>query len=207
MATPFSRTTGRRMPPPGWTALACSGGTVGVRSRQPSRSSSKAGRRTRGTGPSSISERLRRAGSRASAGRTSRRGRRRSLRRGRRSSGGRARRATASRSAPAGGRSATKTRSGVSDDAALHRRAGEQVDDRLALDRDVVGREVLGQLGALGRDAAPRSARPRARPGPRSRPAAAAAAGCPPPSAARTAGAATRDRRRARGAASSASAT
>ena len=67
----------------------------------------------------------------------------RSRPRGTRSSGGRARPARRrDRTAPAA-RAATKTRSGVMRDPALHRGAREQVDDRLALDRDAVGGEVL----------------------------------------------------------------
>ena len=50
---PSSTVTARMIPPPGWTCLASSGGTVGERSRQPSRSSSNIGSSRRGTGPSS----------------------------------------------------------------------------------------------------------------------------------------------------------
>ena len=54
VTTPSSVVTARRIPPPGWTSLASASGTVGERSRQPSRSSSYIGSSTRPTGPSSI---------------------------------------------------------------------------------------------------------------------------------------------------------
>ena len=137
------------MPPPGWTALASAGGTVGERSRQPSRSSSKAGsddaagpgRPRPSHGPGWRQSRFGQAGPVGEVV---------------------ARRARVARAVAAGelvqrgvaiargaaSDSGTKTRSGVKHDAAPHRRAGEQVDDRLARDRDVVRRQVRRQLGA-----------------------------------------------------------
>ena len=145
-ATPFSSAIGRRMPPPGWTWRANSGGTVGERSRQPRRSSSKAGSRRSGTGPSSAGGGgSGRGGRRGAAGRTSRRGRRASRPGGRRNSGGRARRGRGRGRRAAGGRGG-ESPFDVERDAALHRRSVQEVDDGLARDRDVARREALGEL-------------------------------------------------------------
>ena len=53
VTTPSMTVTARIIPPPGWTCLASFAGTVGERSRHPSRSSSNIGSSRRGTGPSS----------------------------------------------------------------------------------------------------------------------------------------------------------
>ena len=172
MTTPSTSVTARMIPPPGCTCDASSGGTVGERSRQPS-SSSSIGREPTPRNRAVLDRA--RAGLAAVALRQPRPVREVVARRpgvARRRSGGRARparpRDRTARAATAG----TKTRSASMHDPPLHRGAREQVDDRLALDRDAVAGEVLLELRRASPARAPRSARPPGRPRPRSRPAA-----------------------------------
>ena len=182
------------MPPPGWTALGELGGNRGRAVAPAEQELVEGGEHDARDGavldrrrPRRAAVALRQAGPVGEVVA-------RSPRRGTRSSGGRARPARPRGRTRAGSDERHEDAVRREHDAALHRGAREQVDDRLALDRDAVGGEVLLELGARRRARAPRSARPRARPAPRSRRAASAAARSSPPSAARTAGAATRGR-------------
>ena len=163
------------MPPPGWTCLASSGGTVGERSRQPSRSSSKAGQPHGRDGAVVDVARPGRAavafGEAGPVGEVVARRRRR----GRRRSGGRARPAPRRDHPP--GPNATRRTCGPAS-----RRPGPAWPRGRAGGRSPGPRPgCRARRGARpARRASPararRSARPRARPAPRSPPAAAAAA-------------------------------